>query len=64
MGISCDDPNHALWQWAMGACGIIYAVVLPCFKLWKLCSVRDEILARDEETIRTCNNPETRGCHA
>ena len=56
MGISCDDPDHALWQWGLGAGGIFYAVVLPCFKLWKLCHVRELILAEDEDTLRTCNH--------
>ena len=55
MSISCNDPNHALWQWGVGACGIIYAFVLPSFKLWKLFEVRDLILEQDEDTLRTCN---------
>ena len=55
MDISCNDPDHALWQWGMGAAGILYAVVLPCFKLWKLCHVRELILAEEEDTLRTCN---------
>ena len=44
-------PDSAQGWSASGPGGIVYAVVLPCFKLWKLCHVRELILAEEEDAL-------------
>ena len=58
MDISCtDDTALNTWQIIMGCCGMVYAVVLPALKLWALCDVKELIIKKDEDTVRTCEPP-------
>jgi hypothetical protein len=43
MNIDCGSASHGAWQWGVGVATVIFAVVAPSYKFYKLYEARDLI---------------------